>query len=463
MAIYHLSVKTISRSAGRSATAAAAYRAAVAITDMRTGEHHDYRRKRGVESAQIILPAAAPAWAGDRASLWNAAENSETRKNSTVAREFEIALPSELSDSERQRLAIDFAREIVERHGCVADVAIHGPGKGGDERNHHAHILCTTRRLGLSGFGEKTRELDDRKTGEVEYWRERFATLQNERLKEFGVAERVDHRSLEAQGIDRIPTQHLGPAASAFERRTGEASRKRIDFEQEALARLVSAKAAGDLEREEQELIGSIIDLSSDLAAAKQARNRDLADIEKWKVSEAFNRIKEIKSRQTTKGIQSHENGRKSDSGIWTIGRHGDAFEIYELNAFANQPISQAQSINDLRDLSSIDVVPGRLRGEVLLSSDAADQLANGEPDGLEALRRNTAGKRSVSQLGRDLQRIKRQIGASSIVQSAGEDKPHLDGLSKEKLGQLLVEQLMNTELDVRKSREHERDKPGPP
>lgn len=196
MAIYHLSVKTIGRSAGRTATAAAAYRAAVEITDERTGEIHDYSRKRDVESATLILPEGAPEWASDRAALWNAAEQSETRKNSTVAREFEIALPSELSADERQAMAHDFARAIVERHGCATDVAIHAPGREGDNRNHHAHILCTTRRLTPDGFGEKCRELDDRKTKEVEGWRERFADLQNTHLERAGVAERVDHRSL---------------------------------------------------------------------------------------------------------------------------------------------------------------------------------------------------------------------------------------------------------------------------
>ena len=110
VAIFHLSVKTISRSAGRSSTAAAAYRAGVEITDERTGEIHDYRRKAGVESAELFLPDGAPEWATDRAKLWNAAEQSEKRKNSTVAREFEVALPSELSADQRRKLAHDFAR-----------------------------------------------------------------------------------------------------------------------------------------------------------------------------------------------------------------------------------------------------------------------------------------------------------------------------------------------------------------
>lgn len=279
MAIYHLSVKTVSRSAGRSATAAAAYRAGVEITDERTGEIHDYTRKGGVKSAELVLPAGAPQWAADRAALWNAAEQAETRKNSTVAREFEIALPEELSPAERQRLARDLAREIVERHGCAADVAIHAPGKEGDNRNHHAHILLSTRRLGPEGFTEKTRELDDQKTGPqiVTQWRERFASLQNERLREAGIDVRVDHRTLEAQGIDREPTQHLGPAASGYERRTGQPSDKRIQQEREAVERLTRAKTLGELERQSRQSDRLILDLSGDLSAAKAERDRQPA------------------------------------------------------------------------------------------------------------------------------------------------------------------------------------------
>ena len=274
MAIYHLSVKTISRSAGRSATAAAAYRAGVEITDERTGEIHDYTRKGGVESAALILPDNAPEWARDRAQLWNAAELAEKRKNSTVAREFEIALPAELSPAQREKLAHDFARELVKRHGVAADVAIHAPGKKGDNRNHHAHILLTTRRLGPEGLTEKTRELDDQKTGPqiVTQWRERFAALTNERLREAGIEARVDHRTLEAQGIEREPTRHLGPAATGYERRTGEPSRKRQDFEQEAAERLARAREAGELERQKKEADASIISLSSDIEAAKRER-----------------------------------------------------------------------------------------------------------------------------------------------------------------------------------------------
>jgi len=279
MAIYHLSVKTVSRSAGRSATAAAAYRAGVKITDGRTGEIHDYTRKGGVQSATLIVPAEAAAWANDREVIWNAAEQAEKRKNSTVAREFEIALPSELSPAERQRLAVDFAHELVARHGCAADVAIHAPGKEGDNRNHHAHILLTTRRLTPDGMGEKTRELDDQKTGKelVTQWRERFATLQNERLREAGHAVQVDHRSHAERGLQVEPTWHLGPAATAIERRTGKRSRIGQDYDRAVSERLRKAQEAGQLERQAQAVDRSIIDLTADLQAALRERDAQRA------------------------------------------------------------------------------------------------------------------------------------------------------------------------------------------
>jgi len=278
MAIYHLSVKCMSRSRGQSATAAAAYRSAARIRDERTGEVHDYTRKGGVLHRELIVPEGAPAWARERERLWNAAEAAETRKNSTVAREFEIALPSELKAQERTRLAVDFARAIAERHRCAVDVSVHRPGRGGDTRNHHAHLFCTTRRLTAEGFKDKTRELDDAKTGEVLFWRERWASLTNERLKERGLKERIDHRTLEAQGIERTPGVHKGPLLTALERRGIEGRvLRRLEEEraQEIRARLERAAELGRLEREREELGRSILVLSTDIAAARRDRDQD--------------------------------------------------------------------------------------------------------------------------------------------------------------------------------------------
>jgi hypothetical protein len=262
------------RSKGHSATAAAAYRAADRIHDERTGETHDYTRKGRVLHAQIVVPDDAPDWAKDREQLWNAAERAELRKNSCIARDVVVSLPVELTAEQRKALALTFAGEVARRHHCAVDVALHRPERGGDERNFHAHLLCSTRRLGPTGFTEKTRELDERRSGEVEYWRDRWERLQNERLKYYGHSARVDHRSLKAQGIDREPTHHRGPAISGILAR-GERSDVMERIQQETAERLLLAKELGALERQGRELQSRIIDLSGDLA--KALRERDSA------------------------------------------------------------------------------------------------------------------------------------------------------------------------------------------
>lgn len=235
MASYHLSVKTVQRSAGRSATAAVAYRTAERIACEREGRVHDYRARSGVEQSFLVVPEGAPDWAQDRQRLWNAAEARETRSNSVTAREWELALPHELDAGGRRDLVEGFARELVSRYGVAADVAIHAPHREGDQRNWHAHVLTTTRSLTSAGLTDKTRVLDTRQTGgpEIERMRARWAEMQNHALERAHVAERVDHRSLavqrdearrlgrelEADNLDRAPEVKLGPAASAIERR----------------------------------------------------------------------------------------------------------------------------------------------------------------------------------------------------------------------------------------------------
>jgi MobA/MobL family protein len=223
---YHCSMKPISRSAGRSVVAAAAYRLGERLNDERYATLHDYTRRRGVETTFTVAPADAPAWAHHPESLWNEAERAETRKNSTLAREVELALPAFLSPEERQHIAERFAGELVERYGVAASVAIHAPGRG-DDRNYHAHILFTTREMTPDGLGKKTRVLDARDTGpqEVMKLRELAADIINESLEAAHSDIRVDHRSFAERGIEQEPTTHLGPAASEMERR-GEASER---------------------------------------------------------------------------------------------------------------------------------------------------------------------------------------------------------------------------------------------
>ncbi|MGP5408418.1 MobQ family relaxase [Psychrobacter celer] len=219
MAIYHLSVKTFSRSKGQSATAAVAYRAGAKVECEREGRTHDYTKKGGVLHSEIFLPDDAPDWAADRQQLWNKAEEAETRKNSTVAREFEVALPKELDEQQRIELVQDFAKQIVARHGCAVDAHLHDDDSRRTNQNHHAHIMLTTRKLEQDGFTNKTRELDQKQSGEVVYWREQWAKTANEHLRDNGIEKHIDHRSLKDQGLEREPTIKMGVNASALERK----------------------------------------------------------------------------------------------------------------------------------------------------------------------------------------------------------------------------------------------------
>lgn len=258
MAIYHLSAKPISRGAGRSATGAAAYRAGDRIRDERTGLEFDYTHKSGVLHAELILPGGGSA---ERAAFWNALELHHKRQDAVLAREVEIALPAELAPEQRRELAVDFARELADRYGVAADVALHAPRPIGDaelERNPgqhhetdpelgrhngnwHAHILLSACHVTPEGeLGRKAVELDPihcqrhRIANLAERERARWADLANRALEQAGHAPRLDHRSHAERGFAHEPAQHLGPAAAGYERRTGQPSRKRLDHGQNA-------------------------------------------------------------------------------------------------------------------------------------------------------------------------------------------------------------------------------------
>ena len=187
----------ISRSQGRSVTAASAYRVAERIEDRRTGLTFDYAAKGGVDHTEILAPDHAPDWVHDRSELWNRVEESETRKNSQVAREVRVALPDELTHAQRVALVRDYAQTQFVDRGMVADIALHAPGREGDERNHHAHILLTTREVDADGFTTKNRDWN--KVEVLEGWREAWARDSNAALERAGVEDRVDHRTLVAQ------------------------------------------------------------------------------------------------------------------------------------------------------------------------------------------------------------------------------------------------------------------------
>ena len=238
VAIYHLHVSIVKRSSGRSSVAAAAYRAAEklrsehdgmthdyspksssvnaaayrsgeSLSNERDGAMHDYTRKRGVVHNEILLPENAPREYQDRATLWNAVERAEKRKDAQTARDIDIALPVEIDRQGQIELVREYVKNNFVDKGMCADIAIHDKGDG----NPHAHVMLTTREVTEKGFGKKNREWNS--TGQLKEWRGNWADSCNERLR----GQRIDHRTLETQGINREPTIHVGIAAKHMERK----------------------------------------------------------------------------------------------------------------------------------------------------------------------------------------------------------------------------------------------------
>ncbi|WP_080670546.1 Ti-type conjugative transfer relaxase TraA, partial [Agrobacterium tumefaciens] len=234
--------KPVSRSSGRSAVASAAYRCAVLLVNQRDGLVHDFTRKEGVEHSEIVLPDGLSAdWALDRSALWNAAEFAEKRKDARVAREFEIALPHELSTEGRLKAARAFAQDLANRYGAAVDFAIHSPSEHGDIRNYHAHVLMTTRQVGKAGFGEKTclehknarllangMATTDMQLRDI---RQSWEGIANRQLQREGLDVRIDHRSHIERGLELSPTEHMGVHASQMQQQGMAVERGRLDDE----------------------------------------------------------------------------------------------------------------------------------------------------------------------------------------------------------------------------------------
>lgn len=297
-AIYHFSAQIISRADGRSSVAAAAYRAAEKMKDERTDTAHDFTKKRGVFHSEIMLPVDAPAFFSDRATLWNAVEKAEKRKNSQLAREIDIALPRCLTHDQKIALAKDYVQKTFVSAGMIADVCFHDL----DSDNPHLHVMLTTREVSANGFGNKNRDWNDREL--LKEWRKDWASYANRAMENAGHSHRIDHRTLEAQGIDREPQVHLGPTRHAMIKKD-----KRVDSiaqqqERQRLKRAAeqAAKAKAEQAREQaafdalsaelsalqhekeslkNERIGELrarLDASTAELAAEQRRKREIAE-----------------------------------------------------------------------------------------------------------------------------------------------------------------------------------------
>lgn len=225
MAIYHFSVKAISRADGRSVVACAAYRSGEKLDCEFYGKVQDYTRKTGVELSQIYAPENTKSVLLDRNQLWNSVEKAERKKNALLAREFEIAFPNELNAQQRKKMLDELCQNLVKKHGVIVDAAIHAPHTdgGSDERNYHAHIMFTTRAIDPQTgefSAKKYRDFSrDSGTKTVSHWRESFADLTNKHLEKAGYDVRVDHRSYRDQGIELEATQHEGPKVTQLRRR----------------------------------------------------------------------------------------------------------------------------------------------------------------------------------------------------------------------------------------------------
>ena len=251
MAIYHMSVKPVSRSKGRSSTAAAAYRAACVIEDKRTGEKHDYTKKEGVKHTEIITPEGVNI--PTRSDLWNAAEAAEKRKDGCTAREYEVNLPYELNEQQRTELAQDFCRQLAKTHGIAVDLCIHEPTQkeikaGADPRNHHAHILTTTRKITNDGLTDKAdiEKAGRKRKDDLKATRQLWADTANKHLKKAGLENRIDSRSLKDQGSSLKPTIKMGKVATQMEReplytKKGEAPRPKYKTRKGDINRAIRA------------------------------------------------------------------------------------------------------------------------------------------------------------------------------------------------------------------------------
>lgn len=241
MAIYHLSIKIISRGKGKSAVAASAYRSCEKIKNEYDGIVHDFTRKGGIAHTEILLPQNAPQEFLNRGTLWNSVEKIEKSKNSQLAREIEIALPKELNREKQIELVREYVKENFVKVGMCADIALHDK----NDTNPHAHILLTMRPLNedttwgakskkeyiLDENGEKvklkngnykTKKINTTNWNEqekAEEWRKAWADITNKYLEENSIQEKVDHRSYQRQGIEQIPTIHLGVSVTQMEKK----------------------------------------------------------------------------------------------------------------------------------------------------------------------------------------------------------------------------------------------------
>ena len=414
MRIFELSthVQSISRSDGRSATAAAAYRACCVIECEREGKTHDYTHKKGLEASEIVVPEDAPAW--DRARLWNAAELRERngkrgpragqfKANAQAARELMFSYPAELSQAGRLSSARIVARHLADTHKAGADFSIHRPGKDGDQRNFHCHLMMTTRRLTAKGLGAKTREWDDLKTRSVlaKGLRAFVAKTLNDALAAEGKAGlvHVEHRSFMERGGGQTPTRHQGVARTNAERarkRTTRAAWERAarndQHERHAKERaalkvkqdLALAAKVGDLAERERKGMAAIRARLAQAQAADAAPTGLKAAFRKATgqgVADEFNRQARAVQRadQADKEIAVLKDGIRAERNSFVTAQSRESTALHHRQKTEDQQLHNAA--NAKRDFDRVAEVQARREPARGIERERQQERGRGGPD----------------------------------------------------------------------------------
>lgn len=323
MAIYHNSTKIISRSKGRSAVGASAYRSGEKIKNEYDGIQHDYSRKGGIVYSEVMLPQQAKKEFKNRATLWNEVEKIEKSKNSQLAREVEVSLPKELNREEQIKLIKSYVQDNFVKNGMCADLNIHDKGDG----NPHAHIMLTMRPIKENGeWGAKSKEqkvldkegnIQRTKTGRIlskkiettnwntkeflESYRKDWADKINERLKEKGINQTVDHRSYEEQGIEKIPTIHEGATARKMEKKGKISDRIEINKRIKAINEKTKEcnREIQKIENEIQELKNEVTKLNKSFEPKDELQKikNDIKEIQEYRIeiSSVSRKLEDIK------------------------------------------------------------------------------------------------------------------------------------------------------------------------
>ena len=401
----HIPVSIIKRSAGRSAVAAAAYRSGTKLTNEWDGMTHDYTRKGGIVHAEIMLPAHAPPEFADRSTLWNSVEQIEKARDSQLAREIEAALPRELSGEQQLAIVRAYVKDNFVDKGMCADFAIHDKGTG----NPHVHIMLTLRPLKENGqWGAKCRkayDLDENgqripdgkggwknhredttdwnDKGNVEIWRAAWAACTNRALEATGHPALVDHRSYKRRGIDKIPSVHLGPAASQMEKRGIRTGKIRALQESAALFSFLQANGIQSM----QQLHEKIADMNScyyDLRGKIVKAERRIAILtERGEMWEQYNQYKSIHKQLAKVKPEKREQFEQ---------RHSRELILYD---------AAARYLKELKD-SGEGITPKAWQREI-------DQLTAGKQTDTLAMKSMREDLKAVERLRKTAEQLSRQ------------------------------------------------------